>query len=243
MVSIPTKRGESCSNCKGGGDTKHIWDSGYQRGFLAYRDAVMIEVPGGHQPFRLAVLVGAQKKAVVLVLNCLDRHVEWEALGVQAAERALNQVFNFLAKKRSHVQFGIGMLHEFLVPVISSVVKDLLLLGSGLDNKNHKQSSEKKWHLERMPHRRDWPGNCEFWLSLVTPHSLANYWPWPEWACLVLCMFICHSNMLIILFRNIFILFVSLQQHLVLKWVKLPNGREWLGRPTSKRRSLLGPHF
>ena len=121
--------------------------------FLTYRDAVMTEVPGGQQPFRLAVLVGAQKKAVVLVLDCLDRHVEWEALCVlQAAERALNQVFNFLAKKRSHVQFGIGVLNKFRAPVISSVVKDLLLLGSGLDNKNHKRSSEKKWHLERMPH-------------------------------------------------------------------------------------------
>ena len=42
----------------------------------AYRDAVMIKVPGGHQTFRLVVLVGAQKKAVVLVVDCLDRHVE-----------------------------------------------------------------------------------------------------------------------------------------------------------------------
>ena len=116
-------------------------------GFLSYRDAVMIEVPGGHQPVRRVVLVGAQKKAGVLVLDCLDRHVEWEALGVlQAAERALHQVVHFLAKKRSHVQFGIGVLHKFRAPVISFVVVHFLLLGSGLDNKNHEQSSEKKWH-------------------------------------------------------------------------------------------------
>ena len=123
-----------------------------------YRDAVVIEVLAAeHQTFRLVVLVGAQKKAVVLVLDCLDRHVEWEALGVlQAAERALNQVFNFLTKKRDHLQFGIGVLHKVRVSVISSAVKHLLLLGSGLDNKNHKRSSEKKGHLERMPHRRDW---------------------------------------------------------------------------------------
>ena len=142
--------------------------------FLAYRDAVMIEVLGGLQSVRLAVLVGTQKKAVVLVLDCLDRHVEWEALGVlQAAERALNQVFNFLAKKRSHVQFGIGVLHEFRVPVISSAVKELLLLGSGLDNKNHKQSSEKKWHLELMPHDVA-TGQTEL-LAAVFMRSLPKY--------------------------------------------------------------------
>ena len=137
-------------------------------GFLSYRDAVMIEVPGGHQPVRLVELVGAQKKAVVLALDCLDRHVEWKALGVlQAAERALHQVVHFLAKKRSHVQFGIGVLHKFRVPVISSVVEHLLLLDSGLEN--HKQSSEKKWH-QLMPHLR--------WLA--EPSRLAKCWSWFE---------------------------------------------------------------
>ena len=139
----------------------------------------MIEAPGGHQPYRLAVHVGAQKKAVVLVLDCLDRHVEWEALGVpQAAESAPHQVVDSLAKKRSHVQFGIGELHKIRVPVISSVVKHFLLLGSGLYNKNHRQSSKKKWHLEGdRPNRRD----CSGW---VYTRSLAKYWTWCEWASL-----------------------------------------------------------
>ena len=122
---------------------------------LAYRDAVMVVVPAWLQPFWLAVLVGAQKKTLVLVLYWLDRHVEWETLGVlQAAERALHRVFSFLANKRSHVQNVIGVFHKFRVPMISPVVENLLLLGSGLDNKNHKQNSKKKWQLELMPHRR-----------------------------------------------------------------------------------------
>ena len=94
---------------------------------------------------------------------------------LQAAEHALNQVFNFLARKRSHVQFGIGVLHKFRVSVISSAVKHLLLLGSGLDNKNHKRSSEKKWHLERIPHRRNWPDRFSGYV--YTSRSLAKYLP------------------------------------------------------------------
>ena len=132
---------------------------GHHMEFMSYRDAVMIEVPGGLQHFRLAVLVGAQKKAVVLALDCLDRHVEWEALGVlQAAERALHQVFNFLAEKRSHVQFGVGVLHKVRVPVISSAIKDLLLLceGGGACDENQKRSRVKKRCLQPNIHDFNW---------------------------------------------------------------------------------------